>query len=314
MTFLSEHPDFGNSSLTRSLQWVRRPVLGHDPSLVLDQGRHLLEATLGSSVATVPAGHAGTSWDVKAFGDDPGVLVQLHVRAESAVTWVMVQPPVPGRGPTRLHLETFAVYGHPHFVRGQRDDQWAVTAVQYVDGNAVSTLFPRGAYPALGNRARPMDRCAASVHDMKLVQAGRRFWLLRLMGTPALAQRGPSRILANGPRRPSELAATLLDEHLQSSGPACLLLGDTPVYEFDAGATAEGGLVVCATTPEGAVLAVGTPGPDGAMPPDRLRTQACEAPLTSPSVLVLGDTAHVAALAAAGTSAACVRYGALPVG
>jgi hypothetical protein len=323
--FLSFWPGFNMSILFADLEiddaasvtGVQLVQRAGQAQLLLARGSSLFETTPGKARGLTPAGSVGSpaSWDAKPLAEVPGVLATVHVQSESAVAWAMLRAPE-FHGDSRLHPETFAVYDHPRFVRGQRRDQWAVTAVRYDNGRSIPTVFPREAFGPTGPQAPQsieVGSFAQPVQDMRLVQVGNGFWLLVLVADPAAAQDRQPRQLAAGSRMPGALLVQQFDAALQAISQPTALLGTVPVYEFEADAGPADGLVIFATTPEGVVYASGKPDPAKALPAGTVHQTKVDRLLVSPAVLVQGGQAHLAALADAATPKAAVLHGTVPV-
>ena len=257
-----------------------------------------------------PAGELGDgrAWDAKPAAG-PGFLT-LYLRAESAVTWAMLKRP-DGSQDRRLHLEPFAVYDHPHFVKGQPAGQWTATAVKYADGASIPVVFSN-----LGADADlPMSKSIGNyraIRDARLLQNGNTYWLFLLMRVPGAIKSPTLRELPSGAQMPAVLHMVHLNAKFEPSGQVSEVFGSLPIYEFDVDAAPNGHVVIFGTTPTGAVFATGIPQEGKLLPRDTWEETRFEQPLVSPSVLVHGRKVHLAAIANLGKDDASVLYGTIP--
>lgn len=252
------------------------------------------------------------SWDAKPVQGQKGVYATLYVRAESAVSWAMFRAPAPAKD-SRLHLEPFAVYDHPRFAKGQRPDQWSVTAVQYAEGKSIPVIFPRGGISPKDPPAVTIGSYSQPIQDARLVSTDTGFWLFLLMGEPGAIANSKLRKLPSGDRRPGVLSAICLNAALEPTSELSRVFGAAPIYEFDADAAPGGRLVIFATTEEGAIFAHGALEPGKPMPSDFCQVAKLQMPLVSPSVLVNAGSVHVVAIANLALPQASVIYGAVPL-
>ncbi len=144
------------------------------PHLLISRGTQLFEAPVPAPNVKGPVQFAGTgalgglpSWDAKPLQSQKGAYGTLYVRTESTVAWAMFRSPGPPAD-SRLHFETFAVYDHPRFVKGQRPDQWSVTAVKYADGASIPVIFPRGGIGPANPPEIPVGKYAHPIQDARL--------------------------------------------------------------------------------------------------------------------------------------------------
>ncbi len=306
--------DVGTPETVTGIRLVQR---SEQPYLLLARRTQLSEAPLPPPDATgrlvfTDAGVLGgtPAWDAKPVQGRPGDYATLYVRSESAVAWAMFQTPNPPID-MRLHLEPFAVYDHPRFAKGQQPDQWSVTAVSYQEGASIPVVFPRDGIGPDDPPSVAIGRRSQTIEDARLLRVGNHFWLLVLERDPSVANSTHLRELPSGRRTPAVLSAVHLNAALAPTAPAVKVFGSTPIYEFDVDAVADGSAVVFATTSEGVLFARGALTPAQALSSSAWKITELEAPLVSPSVLVSGAWAHVAAVANLGSPQASVVYGAV---
>lgn len=283
------------------------------PYLLLARDAELSEALLptpGSSrrlsFADVGVLERPSAWDAKPSLDRPGAYVTLHVQMESAIAWAMLKTPDSAKS-RRLHMETFAVYDHPRFAKGQQPDEWTITAVSYTKGLSIPVVFPR---------LRPFDppavevgRYSETILDARLLSVSHEYWLFLLQPDSTAISKAPVRQTPYGIQEPASLRVIHLDAAFQPTAPAAAVFGSTPIYEFDVDAAADGSAVVFATTSEGVLFARGVLAPGKPLPSNAWAITEMPAPLVSPSVLVNGGLAHVAAISNLGLPQAAVVYG-----
>ncbi len=285
--------------------------------LLLARGKQLSEAAVPAAGASrplefTPAGetYSRSSWDAKPFEGTVGELASVYVRAESAVSWAMFHTPKFAVD-SRIHMETFAVYDHPRFVKGQRPDQWSVTAVKYADGLSIPMIFSRGALGGSAPRVKEAGAYPDTVLDARLLQTSDGFWLFLLMNDSGQDQNPTFREPSAGRRAPAVLKALHLNAALEITSVPTRLFGATPIYEFDVDATPGGAVAIFATTQEGAIFAKGILEPGKPMP--TWNTVKLETPLVSPSVVIHGGEASIAAVADMAGPHPSVVYGAVPL-
>jgi hypothetical protein len=300
-----------------------KPVTGltlfhrsNEVHLLLARGTELSETSplphSGGPMRLVPAGELGDSgdWDAKPVTGQGAGFVTVYLRAESAVTWAMVRRP-DGSNDRRLHLEPFAVYDHPHFVKGQLSDQWTATAVKYADGDSIPVVFS-DLGPGAGLPTSTPVGNYRSIRDARLLQSGNAYWLFLLIRVPNAIKNPKLRELATGAQMPAILHMVRLNASFEPAGAVTQVFGSLPIYEFDVDAAPNGHIVVFGTTPSGAVFGNGIPQNGKPLPADAWEETRFERPLVSPSVMVHGRRVHLAALANLGKSDASVLYGTIP--
>lgn len=302
------------STLT-GLRLVQR---SDQPYLLLSRESRLFEAPLpaqggGEALALTEAVELGgfPEWDAKPLPGEPGVCISLYIEGHSAVSWAKMRLPgaevlsspaegtfsPPGRFmDDRLHQESFAVYGQPRFAKGQRPDQWSVTAVSSKDGMSLPIVFPRDGIEGVNEFEVGLGEYPDSIEDARLVCGSSCYWLFLLMGDPDPMVDGKSRDLPSGARGPSALSMVELDDLLTPLGDPIRLFDSASIYEFDVDASPDGRLTVFATTNEGAIVAQAKPESGDPMPEAFWKTIPLEKPLCSPSVMVLGGASHIAAI------------------
>lgn len=284
--------------------------------VILARGGQLSEASVPAagrirSLDFTSAGEidSGSSWDAKPFESTVGELALVYIRAESAVSWAMFHTPKLSVD-SRIHMETFAVYNHPRFVRGQGPNQWSVTAVKYADGLSIPTIFSRGALGPSAPRVKEAVSTHDAVLDARLVQIQDGFWLFLLINESGQTENPAMRDMPSGRRTTAVLRALHLNAALEQTGEPTAVFGATPIYEFDADSAPEGRLAIFATTQGGAIFAN-----DALQTGKPIRDWSAEKfgkPLVSPSVLVHDGEAHIAAIAGMNTPDASVVYGIVP--
>lgn len=283
------------------------------PYVALSRGRLLFEAPLPT-----PITHSLIFTQVDILNDNvldarpaekPGSYVTLHTESGSAVVWAMIK--IPEFGSHRLHPETFAVYGGSHFAKGQGKGEWSVTSILFKSGKCTPIIFPR-----LETFNRPyvaLQEYSDSIEEIRLLKAAHDYWLFILRHDSASRKfDAPARGVASDVKRPAILKVIHLNEEFQPTTAEIDIFGPTPIYEFDVDAAPDGSAVVFATTPEGVLFARGKLNPGKAFESDRWQITKVDAPLTSPSVLVFGASAHVAAIANVDLPHAAVIYSVVP--
>lgn len=285
------------------------------PYLLLAQNTELSEALVpvpgaGGVLAFTDAGtlEHDSTWDAKPAPDQPGSYVTLHIQTEGAVAWAMLKAPNSVKS-RRLHMEAFAVYGHPRFAKGQQPNEWTITAVSYAHGLSIPVVFPR---------LRPFDppavevgRYSETTTDARLLSVANQYWLFVLQLDAIAVGDAPVRQLPHEMQAPGALRAIPLDEAFQPIAPGVAVFGTTPIYEFDVDAAPDGSAVIVATTSNGVVFGRGVLTPGKPLPSNAWEITEVEVPLVSPTVLVNGGFAHVAAIANLGLPDAAVLYGAV---
>jgi len=292
---------------------------GEQVHLLLSRGTQLQECSppslLGEPPRLVPAGEIGgngrSAWDARPIEDAPGAIATLYVRAESAVTWVLLRRPDGGQD-LRLHREPFAVYDHPHFVKGQPASEWTASAVKYDEGASIPVVFSLGE----GGRGLPASEAIGNydgIRDARLVRDGANYWLFLLIRVPGAVDNPKVRELPSGGQMPAILHMVRLNADFVPTSKLSGVFDNLPVYEFDADAASDGRLVVFATTPNGMVFGRGFPEEGKPLPREAWQETRFEQPLVSPSVLVEGRRAHLAAIANFREKDASVLYGSAPI-
>jgi hypothetical protein len=302
-----------------------KPVTGlilfhraNEVHLLLSRGTGLSESSQlargGGPVRLVPAGdlggNGGGSWDAKPAAGQGAAFVTCYLRPESAVTWAMLRRP-DGSEDRRLHLEPFAVYDHPRFVKGQRPDQWTATAVKYVDGDSIPVVFSNLADGAALPVSKPIGNYH-SIRDARLLQDGTAYWLFLLMRVPNAFPDPKLRELPRGAQMPAILHMVHVNAGFEPTGKITEVFGSLPIYEFEVDVAPNGHIVVFGTTPGGAVFASGIPQEGKPLPRDGWEETKFQQPLVSPSILVQGRRVHLAAIANLAKNDASVLYGTVP--
>lgn len=307
--------DAGEAKSVTGLILFQRSNEAH---LLLARGTLLSETAplsrTGGPMRLVPAGDLGgngrSAWDARPAPGQNAAFVTLYLQAESAVTWAMLRRP-DGSEDSRLHLEPFAVYDHPRFVKGQRPDQWIASAVKYDGGASIPTVFSRGLAVAGFPSSKPIGKYD-SIRDARLLQDGAAYWLFLLMRVPNAIDDPKLRELPTGAQMPAILHMVRLNADFRPEGKPTAVFGSLPIYEFDVDAAPNGHIVVFGTTPDGAVFGSGIPQEGKPLPRDAWEETRFEQPLVSPSVLVQGRQVHLAAIANMAKNDASVLYGTLP--
>jgi hypothetical protein len=291
---------------------------GEEVHLLVSRGTELLECSprsrVGGPPRLVPAGELGgngrNAWDARLADDTRAAFAIVYVHPESAVAWVMFRRPNGGED-LRLHLEPFAVYDNPHFVRGQPPSRWMVSAVKYDDEASVPVVFSLGE----GGHGLPTSRAVGNyphIHDARLVQDGANYWLFLLIRVPGAVDNPKVRELPTGGQVPAILHMVRLNADFAPTSKLSEVFGTLPIYEFDVDAEPKGHVVVFGTTPNGVVFGSGIPQEGKPLPREAWRETRFEQPLVSPSVLVQGRQVHLAAIANLAEKDAAVLYGTLP--
>jgi hypothetical protein len=307
--------DVGETRSVTGVMLFARPGAVH---LLVSRGTQLGESSsllpAGGPGPLVRAGELGGNgrvpWDARPApgGTD---FVTLYIQAESAVTWAMIRRP-DGSAGSRLHLEPFAVYDHPRFVKGQPPGRLTVSAVKFDDEASIPMVFTSSDTFAGVFVPKAIGRYRG-VRDARIVQQGSGYWLFLLLRVPGAIDNPTVRDLPIGAQAPAILHAVRLNADFSPLGEPTALFGMLPIYQFDADAAPDGRIVVFGTTPAGVVIARGALEPGQPWARDAWQETRIDQPLVSPSVLVQGDVVHLAAIADLEKDGASVLYGTTPL-
>ncbi len=245
------------------------------------------------------------AWEAQPLADNS--FSWVYTQVGSAVSWIMSRSSSEAQG-SRLHSKAFAVYTEPHYVKGDASGA-TVTAILHEEGLAQVELFTRHA-PTGFVPSQPLDQPRAFLTDARLLRDSSGYWLFLLMPVAGAIADPQAREIGRGTRLPGFLHAIRLDQELKSSGSLICVFSDWPVYEFDVTQSTNQRVAVFATTPAGAIFALGTLG-DGPMPNDAWKETRFTSTLASPSLLIHDATAHLAAIQGLGGANATVVYGSL---
>ncbi len=217
---------------------------------------------------------AKSGWDAAPSGG--GALRFVFSNPESATKWLSLVQSADGDSKMVTGDYDRGFFGAPRFVR--REEATAITSVAAVDGQARLVSFAPAANGEFGAyRLLPVLN-EGGLGDGLLIRTRD--------GYLALA-----RILTgSGARNPGLLYCAEWNAAFEVMRAARLCLGNQSIFEFDADA-AGGRLVIFAATAAGYVIASGSP---GALQIEEHESEA----VTSPSVLLQGTEAHLAAIRA----------------
>ena len=195
-------------------------------------GVHLLAAS-GGELSVIPEGPGnaervpamqlggGHAWDARQLDGGPlggTFFTAVYVQAGSATSSIMSKT-AKARSGTRLHQETFAVYVHPHYVKG-KITTLPVTAIHLKGGRAQVVLFSYD--PVAGAPTeRPAGEPAALMIDARLLQDATGYWMFTL--APAESEAAP-RETGTATRVAALLHAVRLDAELKPHGAASWFL------------------------------------------------------------------------------------------
>ncbi|HEY1932350.1 MAG TPA: hypothetical protein VGG99_10090 [Acetobacteraceae bacterium] len=253
-------------------------------------------------VAVAPAGppqppeplaivERNAAWDATPAAGGIAILSSQAGSAISALVWQIAGQP----GHQRVNRRNgFGVFGAPHYIKGEPEHPVPVTSVALGGGESRLVLFPPepdGGYGALRMLEVPLN---GDLVDARVLRWGAGYLLVMKLALP-----GPGRPERAGPDAETILAGRLdcvrLNAAMLPEGRTWQPFPGQPVFQFDAGTVGDG-IAILATIGSGAVLsAAGNAG----MRPEVTEFRSAT-PLSSPAVLAVGQTLHLAVLDAAG--------------
>lgn len=258
------------------------------------------DKSVDSTKALQVGGMPGMTWDARRAED--GSIATVYSEPGSAVSWIKLRKTA-GGGAIRLNPESFALYVHPHFVKGPK---FQVTAIHLVDDRAQVVLFSPGSMKV--PLSSPIGDQERSITDARLLAGTDGYWLFTLSRVPGVGGDAEPRETVSGSGMPEILHMTQLSEDLKPLGKPVPVLGVRPVYEFDVDVTPDHEVAVLATTPAGLIYARSAL--KEAPIPEKLITETpFEHPLSSPSLVVHDGKPLCAVIENIGTPAARILKG-----
>lgn len=259
---------------------------GHKGAVVLD-------------LSDVPA---TSSWDAAAQADRSFSVIYSVMG--SAISQIAFQNSRQAPGKIVNQTHPFQTFGSAHFVKHEeRNVALPVTAIAATDRPPRVVLFSREANGTYGDYRRLEARHPGRVQAARLIRYPAGYLLFSQTG-----EAGAVRPARSGNGLGGLLFCTRLDDSLRAVEPASEPLGDRIVFEFDADVDGKR-IAIFATTAKGYLLAAFDPAQQG--PAKWIVTeQPTEKPLSSPSILIVDSTIHVAAIQSAGSHDAQVVMGA----
>jgi hypothetical protein len=256
----------------------------------------------------------GAIRDATASTEGPPVTVS--VKAGSGRSRVFVKAPSDAEATLVNHTDAGGIYLRPSFVRPRvripPPERPPIAALRIASGVTSPVLFlaaPAGSYAA----PTPLPNAGTETPSVvRLLRLGNRYVLLtktRLSfaeGDPE----PPERPVAGDVTIPlGDLFATVLDAAYAPVGASVKILGDIPIYEFDADVRADR-MTILATTTDGAALIDGPLVQDAVAATARTRIP-WPRPLAAPAVHAAGDRVYLAMIESPGTATARVLVASL---